>query len=438
MPQIRAERNARKPCCRTGRRPLYSVVMNLNGRYIQRVRLFGPNARWYLLFSMLSGFAMGFMQLLFNLYVLAAGHDAATLGLLVALPPIVITIAAIPMGMLGQRFGFRTMLLLGALLLAGSIVGIASSTALVGLLVFSLTRGLGRTLMQVSSAPFMADNSGSEERTHLFSIQFAARMFANFGGLLLAGVIPGLLALWLEVGPESAASYRGALLVGASVQLLAILPLLRTRVSAPPPGGRTPLRAREMFQRPGLLLRLFLPQVVIGLGAGALVPFLNVFFKLEFGVPDSLLGALFAGQAVLMGIAMLIGPALAERWGKPRSVVGVQLASVPFLGLLGYAAWLPLAAVGFLCRAALMNMANPLYTAFAMEKVSERQRGTVSALMQVSWQGTRAVSSLGSGFLQEASGFVAIFPITIACYLIAPLLIFGFFVRRPGVSPRPS
>ena len=30
----------------------------------------------------------------------------------------------------------------------------------------------------------MAANSGDEERTHLFSVQFAARMFANFGGAL--------------------------------------------------------------------------------------------------------------------------------------------------------------------------------------------------------------------------------------------------------------
>ena len=55
-------------------------------RYLRRVQSFSPNARWYLLYSVLSGFAMGIMRLLFNFYVLSLGFDAGTLGLLVALP----------------------------------------------------------------------------------------------------------------------------------------------------------------------------------------------------------------------------------------------------------------------------------------------------------------------------------------------------------------
>jgi len=409
--------------------------MALWGSYLRRVRQFGANARWYLLFSMLSGFALGFMRLLFNLYVLSVGHDVGVLGLLVALPPIVITISAIPMGILGQRIGFRSTLILGVLLMAGALVGISTSTALIALVAFSLLRGLSRTLLQVSSAPFMAENSGVEERTHLFSLQFAARMFANFGGLLLAGILPGLVAGLLDVGAESPAAYRGALLVGAAVYALAVLPLLRTTKDPRTLRGAEPIRLREMIHPPGLLLRLFLPQVVIGLGAGALVPFLNVFFKTTYGVSDATLGALFAAQSILMGFAMLAAPFLAERLGRVRTVVSVQMASVPFLGLLGYAPLLSLSALGFMCRAALMNMANPLYTAFAMDRVTEKQRGTASALMQMSWQGTRAISALGSGVLQEASGFAALFPITIGCYLAASMLIYAFFVRRTAAQP---
>jgi MFS family permease len=399
-------------------------------RYLQRVRQFRPNARWYLLFSLTSGFAMGIFRLLFNLYVLSLGYSAASLGVLVAMPPIVITLAAIPMGMLGQRIGFRRALLLGVVLMGGGLVGVSLSTALVGLVVFSLLRGLGNTMTQVSSAPFMTENSGDDERTHLFSVQFAARLFASFFGFLLAGVLPGLTARLIGVGPESALAYQGALLVGAGLYALGFLPLLRTKAEPTFQERAERPRLREMFHPPGLLLKLFAPQVVIGLGAGALVPFLNVFFKTKFGVPDATLGVLFAFQSVLMAAATLIGPALADRWGKPRSVIGVQLLSVPFLGILGYVPMLSISALGFLCRAALMNAGNPLYTAFAMEKVSERQRGTASALMQMSWQGTRAISSLASGYLQEASGFTALFPITIVMYTLASILIYAFFVRR--------
>ncbi|MBU1048893.1 MFS transporter [Candidatus Bipolaricaulota bacterium] len=404
--------------------------MSATKQYLHRVLSFSPNARWYLLYSVLSGFAMGILQLLFNLYVLSLGFNAGTLGLLVALPPVVVTLSAIPMGMLGHRIGFRTALLVGVVLMAISMVGISLSSVFVGLAVFAALRGLSQTMLQVSSAPYMAENSGVAERTHLFSVQFSARLFANFFGLLLAGVLPGLFARAMHIGAEAPGAYRGALIVAAVLYSLAMLPLWRTKPDPSSHAQTEPMRLREMFHPPGLLLRLFLPQVVIGLGAGALVPFFNVFFKMKFGVPDSTLGVLFAVQSVFMGVATLIGPALAERWGKTRTVVGMQVVSVPFIGLIGYVPLLSISATGFLFRAALMNAANPLYTAFIMEKVSDKQRGAASAMMQMSWQGTRAISSLASGYLQESSGFALLFPITIVMYSLASLLIYTFFIKN--------
>ncbi|MFC2095431.1 MFS transporter [Candidatus Bipolaricaulota bacterium] len=399
-------------------------------RYLHQMRQFGSNARWYLVFSMMSGFAMGIMRLLFNLYARSLGFDLSAIGLLISVPPLVVTFCAIPMGMLGQRIGFRHTLLIGVVLMSGTLLGISLSTALAGLVAFSLLRGFSQTMLQVSSAPFMAENSTSKERTHLFSVQFAARMFANFFGLLLAGVLPGIIGIIIGVGAETPIAYRGALMVGAILYALAMLPLMRTKSDPALRANREPMRVREMFHSPRLLIRLFLPQVVIGLGAGALVPFLNLFFKTKFGMPDAALGTLFAVQSVLMAFAMLIGPVLADRWGKTKTVVGLQVLSVPFLGILGYVPMLSIASIGFFFRASLMNAANPLYTAFVMDKVPAKQRGAASAMMQISWQGTRALSSLGSGYLQETSGFTLLFPITIIMYLTASVLVYTFFIRR--------
>ena len=405
-------------------------------RYIQRIQQFGSNARWYLLFSMMSGFALGIIRLLFNFYVLSIGYESSVMGLLVGLPPLIITFAAIPMGILGHRVGFRLALMIGAGLMTTAMVGLSLSSAMVGLIAFSILRGFAMTLLQVSSAPFMAENSDVGERTHLFSVQFASRSMANFGGLLLAGVLPGIIAALLGVDPESTTAYRGAIMTGAAIYALSILPLLRTRVPETAFDRRMTFRWKEMFHPPGLLLKLFLPQVVIGFGAGALVPFLNVFFKTKFDMGDSWLGLLFAFQSGFMALATFSGPMLAERWGKVRSVIGVQLSSIPFLILLGYSPILSLSSVGFLLRAALMNAANPLYTAFAMEQVSAKQRGTASALMQMSWQGTRSISSFMSGALQEVSGFTLLFPITIVMYLSTSILMYLFFARNKAENHR--
>ena len=398
-------------------------------QYGTQLRRFQTNARLYLLHSFVSGFGLGILRLLFNFYVLSLGHDRAFLGLLVALPPIVITVAAIPSGMLGHRIGYRSALIAGATLMVASLLGISFSTGAIGLALFAASRGLSRTFLQVSSAPFMAENSDASERTHLFSVQFATRTLANFFGFLLAGILPTLFATLLSIGAEDPPAYRAALWVGAGLFALSILPLLRMKTA--PGSDRAEVRPslREMFRPPGQLIRLFLPQVIIGFGAGALVPFLNVFLKARFGLSDAFVGLLFALQSVVMAAATLVGPILAERLKRIRAVALVQLLSIPFLILLGYAPLVSLSAIGFLARASLMNMANPLYTAFAMDAVTPERRPTASALMQMSWQGTRGVSALVSGQIQQGSGFSTLFPITIGCYLLATSLIYAFFGR---------
>jgi MFS family permease len=400
------------------------------GDYLTQLRRFQPNARRYLFYSFASGFAMGILRLLFNFYVLSLGYDRAFLGTLVALPPLVIAVLAIPAGMLSHRIGLRLSLIVGAALMVGSIFGASLSAAAAGLILFSISRGLGRTLLSVSNAPFMTENSESIERTHLFSVEFATRLAAMFVGSSIAGALPTLVAWIASVGPEDALAYRASLWICAAIYALAILPLVRLRRDAKGSAGHERSRLREMFRDPGQLARLFIPQVVIGFGAGVLVPFLNVYFKERFGLSDITVGFLFAFQSVFMAIATLAGPILANRLRRVRAVVFVQLLSIPFLILLGYAPFVSLSALGFFARASLMNMGNPLYTAFAMESVEPARRPTASALMQMSWQGTRSFGSMASGYIQEESGFSALFPITIGCYLLASGLIYAFFVRK--------
>jgi len=401
--------------------------------YLSRMRKFQKAARLYLFYSFASGLAMGILRLLFNFYILSIGYDSNFMGILVAIPPFVITFLAIPVGMMSHRFGLRLTLIIGASLMVGSILGLSFSTAVVTLILFSLTRGLSRTLLSVSNAPFLTENSQSTERTHLFSVQFATRMAAMFIGLSLAGALPTIVSWLGPFGPEDAAAYRGALWVCTAIYAMAVIPLIRLpRLQSESQGPQPPPKIREMFENPMQLLRLFLPQVIIGFGAGVLVPFLNVYFRQRFGLSDITIGFLFAFQSVLMALATLAGPILAQWMRRATAVALVQLLSIPFLFLLGYAPWVAASAIGFFVRASLMNMGNPLYTAFAMDSVSKAQRSTSAALMQVSWQGTRFLGSLAYGPLQAGPGFPAIFPITIGCYLVATGLIYAFFVRgRP-------
>lgn len=406
--------------------------MPLARDYVARVRGFNTNARWYLVYTFMSGVGFGIYGLFYNLYILSLGHSPAFLGLLLALPLVVVTVLAVPAGMLGRRIGYRNTLLLGTVVLTLSLIGACAAPSATGLITFALGLGVMQALLDVSNAPFVAENSRPSERTHLFSVQFAVRLFASFFGSLGAGLLPAQLARLLRVGAESPTAYQATLLLSAALFLLALLPLLRVRRPlAPRNEEEVPSRPIGRLSRAeiAVLTKLFVPQAVIGIGAGALVPFLNVFFKVRFGVSDSLLGVLFALQAIAMGLATLAGPAVAARLGRVRAVVLTQVLSIPFLAILGFVPFLPLASVGFLARAALMNMGSPLYSAFAMDQVDEKRRGTANALLVMSAQGSRALSSWAGGLLQQGPGFSPIYALTITCYLAASALTHRFFSR---------
>jgi predicted MFS family arabinose efflux permease len=85
------------------------------------------------------------------------------------------------------------------------------------------------------------------------------------------------------------------------------------------------------------------------------------------------------------------------------------------------------AAGGFLLRAALMNMASPLYSAFAMEHTTERERGAVNSVMTLMWEVGWTVGPYLSGLVQARWGFSPLFVLTAMLYAGAISLTWLFF-----------
>jgi MFS family permease len=185
------------------------------------------------------------------------------------------------------------------------------------------------------------------------------------------------------------------------------------------------------LSNPGMAVRIFLPNLVISLGAAILIPYMNLFFKESFAISDRALGMVFAVSSVVTGTATLASPLLAQRWGRIRALVYTQLASIPFLLTIGFAPAFGLAVMAFWIRAALMNMGGPLYEAFAMEQVNERERATISGLMGMSWNIGWTIGPWLSGYMQANPniGFQPIFVITCFFYILASILSRVFFQR---------
>jgi MFS family permease len=408
--------------------------------YASKVSRFRPNARFYLVYMILNGAAFGIYRLLFNFYVLSLGYDEALLGRLLTTVSLVQLVAALPAGYVSDRIGRKPSLLLSATTTVATLLGMVLWPTAVSFYVMSVLMGLAQSLGAVTYGPFLMENSGDEERTYLFSISSGLAMIAQFIGNWLGGQFPTWVAVWRGVSPTGSEAYGGALLVVALLASTALVPMLfieRRRLSRPEDGYLSPLHyARE---HPRLLGRLIAPMWVTSLGAGLLMPFMNIFFRRTYGSSDATIGLLFAVGSLAMAIGLLVAPPLADRHGKMTVVIFTQAISVPFLIVLGFAPWFWMSAGAYLIRLALMNMSNPVYQAFVMEHAAPEARATVASLVSMSWSFGWAFSPTLSGWLQVNYGFTPVYLGTIVSYVIAIYLYWRFFGRRqvaPAVAIR--
>ena len=408
-------------------------------RYVQRLRSFSPNARFYLLSEVIVGLSFSIYMLIFNLYVVGQGYPRSFLGELQALPSLIALFGAVPAGVLVDHIGRKRAMLLANVGQTVASLGIVLAPDPNWLRLSMITFGLSGSLWMVSASPFMMENSTEEERNTLFSAHFGLTTLVGFFGTLVGGFLPTLFGGLLDVYVESTMAYGATLAVTVGLSAVSLIPVLMIREQPRPASAR----ARSVWpwrnlSSPSLAVRIFLPNIVISLGAAILIPYMNLFFKESFPISDKVLGTVFAISALITGTATLASPVLADRWGRIRALVITELASIPFLLTIGFAPVFWLAASAFWVRQALMNMGGPLYEAFAMEQVTARERATISGLMGMSWNIGWAIGPYVSGYMQENPniGWKPIFLITCSFYVLAAILIRVFFQRRDDTQRR--
>ena len=386
--------------------------------YRDAVGLFSRPARLYLLTELLAWTCHGIFAVVFNLYLLEGGYRESFIGRAVSLNGLGMALAALPAGMLADRWGRRRCLLLGGALDAAAQFARGSLLSPGAVLTGSFFAGAGQSLLAIAGAPFLTEHSTPRERTHLFSTFFATALLAGVIGSAAGGEIPALLgALPEPLRPDRLHAYRGALWIGALLNAAACLPLLRLRGLAEPVLAQGHVAADPSVRR--RLIPIALNSFLIGAGAGLVIPFMNLYFARRFSCSSSQIGVFFSLAAVFTAIASLLGPALARRFGMLRTAVAAQLLSLPFLITLGVEQRLEIAVAAFWIRATLMQASTPLVQAFVMEALPLSLRARSTSLNNMVWNGGWAVSATLSGVIIQRFGYDVPFYITATLYAIA-------------------
>ena len=380
----------------------------------------------------------GVAQVLFNLYLAQSGFPTAVIGRAVSMMGLGVALGTIPASVLAGRWGRRPLILSGIV-----IDGLGQLLRLLTVwtpLVYgsSMLMGMGQSMLGVAAAPFMTEHSTPRERTHLFTAFFALALVAGVVGSLLGGwlpraltALPGLHALGL------APSYRLTLAIGALISLTGALVFSRFR------DEEVRHTSGPLFEPiPPPLRRVFRPVAVnallIGAGAGLVIPFMNLYFAQRFNCSSAQIGSFYSVAQVLTAAAAMLGPALARRFGKLRTSVVAQLASLPFLVTLGVENRLSVAVAAFLARATLMQASTPLLNTFIMEALPAKLRATATGMINLLWNVGWAVSATLAGAAIERWGYGPTFATTATLYASAALYFYLSFrgSHEGGEAPR--
>jgi MFS family permease len=391
---------------------------------------FSPNAWLFLTSGLFAGLGSGVFSVIFNLYLLRLGYREDFIGQVASLGTLATGLLAIPAGLLADRIGRKRSLLWSSATNNLTIVGLCLVTNPLAIRACNFLNGATIALLFVSMAPFLMENSTPDERTHLFSANSAIMYFAMMVGNLLGGLLPGLWGAWLGSEATSVLAYRCSLLVALALFFLSTLPLIALRTPRPGDGGEsTTVALADLPQvRAGHKIAAFaLALGLVGLGAGLFIPFFNVYFVKVQGATTAQVGFIFSMGQVLTGLATLAAPLLARRFGKVYAVGLGQAGSVPFLILLAFVPNLGVATAAYWGRNVLMNMIQPVQSAFTMEVIPPQLRATVSSFTNTTWSVAWAASAAIGGELIIRAGYPPIFLIAAVAYTLSTLLFVLYF-----------
>jgi MFS family permease len=373
---------------------------------VARFRSFPAPARAFLAGAALLEVAHAFQMALQNLYVTAlAGHSVTDAGRVNTAWGLGVVAATIPAAWAYDRLGPRRSLSAACVLNVTAAAGLAVSSTLLPLMLWSALSGAAYTLHVVVAAPFLVSVAAPSQRTALLHTDFAVTTIMATGGQLLSLVLAGVL----ETGTSQVTALRVALLAGAGISLFSLFAYRRVphRVDsgeAVAASGRKALLGIFHRGRIGLWLPVSIPHFLIGVGAGFSIPFINLYFTSRFGLGKPALGLVMAAASATMALGALVTTRAVPRVGLVRATILTQALSLPFFLALALAGSLPLAIAAFVMRSALMNLGTPLWRTLVMEITPVDWRASVNAAAMLAWNVGWAASTYFAGVLIDHSG----------------------------------
>ncbi|MGC8583307.1 MAG: MFS transporter [Thermoproteus sp.] len=356
----------------------------------------------------LAGFIWGANQVALSIYLVKIGLDVAQIGAVYGASTAAMTAGSLLWGYLADIYDRRRLYYALSFASATFTALMATAKPLVVAASYISASLLNRGVVYSAILGDYAKARGLSNEAFSFSSSLSS-FFAALGSLstsVTAAGIPGFQTLFLL---ESLAIAVSAALLSLSEPVAAV------------ERGRLSLDLRTL--RSYWLLKRLIPESLIGLGAGVIIPLFSLWFYIKFHVSVGSLAVFYAASDLTLALGAASAPLIARALrSRVDAVVVLQslatalLASMPFVGSAEIALSL------FVARTALMNMANPLLSALINDLVPQEERGRVFGLWNTLSSVPRAVGPAIGGYLMGSGMIDAPLFITAGLYAVAVAL----------------
>lgn len=371
-----------------------------------------------------------------SIYLKRAGYDELFIGFVLTTAGLTAVLAVIPFGLLADRFGRRRMMLAGAfanvamgsaLALPLLVPGLSGVPAMfLGVMVVS---GLAEAAFFSTWGALLADSAATSRRTAVFGLSFFFSQLGGGIGNLLGSVADFTFTAGIA---RLEAAYGIAFAIAAVVAALAIVLLRETRVREHLAGAEGRRSLLPQSSR-GVIAKFLASNLLIGFGAGIVIPLFTLWFFLRFGLGESVTGPLLAISAVVNAFGFLVAPAIADRYGFVRTIVSVSASATVLLVLIPLVPNLVVVGILYVARNALMNMTWPVMSTFLMNAVDPSERSAASAVTGAAFRLPFAVSTTIGGALLRVDLSLPFF-VTGVFYAVGTAAFWAFF-RRAAPAP---
>jgi MFS family permease len=353
------------------------------------------------------------------------GLPADFTGIVISSMGISTFVASIFLGIAADIYGRKKLLIVGNVLASVILVVLALTTNPILLLAAAIFEGISEAAFLASSNALLADKAENEKRTSVFSL-YGFVQSIGFG--LGSFAIPSVIVFEL-VGFTHKESH--VLLYVFIAILSAVSTLIMLKVSESKRLKKTEAGIMDLLPRKskGVLLKYVLTGAIVAFGAGMVVPLMTLWFNLQYGISDTISAPILAVSSILIGLAILVAPRLATRFGLVKAIVITQAASTLFMFFVPFSPNYALAGFVYNMRALLMNMASPLSQSMIMGLVAEDERGAASGISGALWRLPNALSTfigawlMGIGLLAEPFFLATLF------YIVS-IMLFWYYFRK--------